>query len=44
MIHLCEKIGVEPNVLNGVWQTNLAVRSIKDWEELKGRAVSDDNQ
>ena len=29
------------NVLKGVWETNLHVRPERDWESLKGRAVSD---
>ena len=28
------------NVLEGAWKTNLEVRPEKDWENLKGRAVS----
>lgn len=28
------------NVLLGAWETNLKVRSERDWEELKGRAVN----
>lgn len=35
-----EKIGVDMQVLKGAWQTNLNVRPEKDWEKLKGRAVS----
>ena len=30
------------NVLKGAWKTNLEVRPDKDWENLKGRAISDD--
>ena len=26
-------------VLKAAWETNLAVRPEKDWEELKGKAV-----
>ncbi|MEL1234491.1 MAG: hypothetical protein VW667_11345 [Candidatus Neomarinimicrobiota bacterium] len=33
--------GVDMNVLEGAWKTNLTVRPEKDWEKLKGRAVSD---
>ena len=40
LINFCKKIDVEPNVLIGAWKTNLAVRPEKDWERLKGRAVS----
>ena len=32
---------IEMNVLKGAWKTNLKVRPEKDWEKLKGRAVSD---
>jgi UDPglucose 6-dehydrogenase len=32
---------VEMNVLKGAWKTNLKVRPEKDWEKLKGRAVSE---
>jgi hypothetical protein len=28
-------------VLKGAWETNLKVRPEKDWEEFKGRSVSD---
>ena len=38
-----EKIGVDMEVLKGAWKTNLNVRPEKDWEKLKGRAVSSDN-
>lgn len=34
-------IGIDMNVLKGAWKTNLNVRPEKDWEKLKGRAVSD---
>jgi len=32
---------IEMNVLKGAWKTNLKVRPEKDWEKLKGRAVSE---
>lgn len=35
-----KQIGVDMNVLEGAWKTNLKVRPEKDWEKLKGRAVS----
>ena len=35
-----EEIGVDMQVLKGAWQTNLNVRPERDWEKLKGRAVS----
>jgi len=30
------------NTMNGAWDTNLDVRPERDWEELKGRAVSEE--
>ncbi len=38
---LFEENGVVNNVMRGAWDTNLTVRPEKDWEQLKGRAVSD---
>tara|TARA_B100001248_G_C27363486_1_gene447735 strand:+ start:682 stop:1512 length:831 start_codon:yes stop_codon:yes gene_type:complete len=32
---------VKMNVLEAAWKTNLEVRPERDWEDLKGRAVSD---
>ena len=32
---------INMNVLEAAWKTNLEVRPQKDWEDLKGRAVSD---
>ena len=29
-------------VLKGAWKTNLKVRPERDWEQLKGRAISID--
>ncbi|MED5475545.1 MAG: nucleotide sugar dehydrogenase [Candidatus Neomarinimicrobiota bacterium] len=40
LISFGDEIGVDMNVLKGAWETNLAVRPEKDWEKLKGRAVS----
>jgi len=34
-----DSIGLDLNVLQGAWSTNLNVRPEKDWENLKGRAV-----
>jgi len=34
--------GINLNVLDGAWKTNLEVRPERDWEELKGRAVEDE--
>ena len=40
LISFGDKIGVDMNVLKGAWETNLTVRPERDWEKLKGRAVS----
>ena len=37
-------LGVEMNTLIGAWKTNLFVRPEKDWEKLKGRAITSDNE
>ncbi len=42
IIYLCNKLDVDVNLLETVWNNNLANRPNKDWEQLKGRAVSDD--
>tara|TARA_B100000427_G_scaffold34558_2_gene25111 strand:+ start:7545 stop:8426 length:882 start_codon:yes stop_codon:yes gene_type:complete len=42
LINFGNKNGIEMNVLKGAWKTNLKVRPDKDWENLKGRAVSDE--
>lgn len=41
-ITFSNSIGLDLKVLKGAWETNLNVRPEKDWEKLKGRAVSDD--
>jgi UDPglucose 6-dehydrogenase len=40
LIKFGEQNNVDMKVLKGAWQTNLIVRPEKDWEQLKGRAVS----
>jgi UDPglucose 6-dehydrogenase len=40
-IYLAISLGVEPAVLRAVWNKNIEVRPEKDWENLKGRAVSE---
>jgi nucleotide sugar dehydrogenase len=35
-------IGVDVNTIKGAWETNLNVRPEKDWENLKGRAVTEE--
>ena len=39
LIRHAESIGINTNVLNGAWKTNIEVRPERDWELLKGRAV-----
>tara|TARA_R100000808_G_scaffold367_1_gene2049 strand:- start:16066 stop:16920 length:855 start_codon:yes stop_codon:yes gene_type:complete len=41
LIHYANEADVNPLVLSAVWQKNLEVRPGKDWENLKGRAVSE---
>ncbi len=40
-ISYAKKNNINMNVLEAAWKTNLEVRPEKDWEDLKGRAVSD---
>lgn len=40
-IHIAEDAGVDPKVAKAVWEKNLEVRPERDWENLKGRAVSE---
>mgnify|MGYP003665129552 FL=1 len=41
LIHFARSLGFEPVVLSSVWKKNLEVRPSRDWEKLKGRAVSE---
>jgi hypothetical protein len=34
-------VGVNMNVLEAAWKTNLEVRPEQDWNKLKGRAISE---
>ena len=43
IIFFAETLGIDMAVLKGAWKTNLKVRPEKDWESLKGRAVSEKN-
>lgn len=40
LINFAKKYDIELNTIKGGWKTNLKVRSEKDWEKLKGRAVT----
>ena len=39
LMSYAKSIGVNTNVLDGVWRTNLDVRPERDWEKLLGRAI-----
>jgi len=41
LMKLFEQQGVANHVMQAAWKTNLHVRPEKDWEQLKGRAVSE---
>ena len=41
LIHEMQQNDAFPTVLKAVWESNLLVRPEKDWEKLKGRAVSE---
>jgi UDPglucose 6-dehydrogenase len=43
LINFAKEVGVKPTVLESVWEKNLEVRPEKDWELLKGRAVSEED-
>jgi UDPglucose 6-dehydrogenase len=40
MIKFGEGLNIEMHTLKGAWNTNLTVRPERDWEKLKGRAVT----
>ena len=42
LMHLAHTLCIKANTIEGAWNTNLSVRPEKDWELLKGRAVSDE--
>lgn len=37
---MANDVGVNMNVLDAAWKTNLEVRPEQDWNKLKGRAIS----
>jgi UDPglucose 6-dehydrogenase len=41
IIDFSKEVGVSMNTLSAAWNTNLRVRPERDWEQLKGRAVSE---
>jgi nucleotide sugar dehydrogenase len=42
LMYIASSLDIDAKVMSGVWDKNLEVRPEKDWELLKGRAVSDD--
>lgn len=43
LLDFSRELSISLNVVEGAWKTNLEVRPEKDWELLKGRAISDDD-
>ena len=41
LISFADEHDIDMHVLKGAWETNLKVRPERDWEKLKGRAVSE---
>jgi UDPglucose 6-dehydrogenase len=41
LITFAKEVGVNMNTIEGGWKTNLEVRPERDWEKMKGRAVSE---
>ena len=44
LITLCKNNDIDPKILQAAWDKNLTVRSEKDWEKLKGRAIVGNNK
>ena len=42
LMHLAQTLCIKANTIQGAWNTNLMARPEKDWEKLKGRAVSEE--
>ena len=43
LIYVAKSLGINPAVLSATWEKNIEVRPERDWEQLKGRAISEDN-
>jgi len=41
LMNMAKDVGVNMNVLEASWKTNLEVRPEQDWNKLKGRAISE---
>ena len=44
LIYFAKILDIEPSVMSGAWTKNLEVRPERDWELLRGRAVSGKNK
>lgn len=44
LIYQAKSLGIDPRVMTGAWTKNLEVRPQRDWEKLKGRAVSEEQK
>ncbi len=44
LIFMASELGISPTVMKAVWEKNNEVRQpeFRDWEEMSGRAVSED--
>jgi len=42
LMHQAESLGVNPKVMRGAWEKNLEVRPGRDWEKLRGRAITEE--
>ncbi len=40
LIHTAQELGVDAKMIKAAWDFNLKVRPEKDWEQLKGRAIT----
>lgn len=40
IIVVAKSLGIDPKIMSAAWDKNLEVRPEKDWEQLKGRAVT----
>jgi len=44
LIYFCKENNISINTINSAWDTNLEIRPEKDWEELRGRAIADNEE
>jgi UDPglucose 6-dehydrogenase len=43
LIYIAKSMGITPAVLSAAWEKNIEIRPERDWEQLKGRAISEEN-